>query len=104
MGHSRGAVTCIMLAHAMAATAVLRAIRVNIFAIDPVPGGYSDFSFGAGSPFEIPSNVREYTSILMENAGDPFFACLSEGRNLRKLGNTNITQYVSAHHNHPCMP
>ena len=93
VGHSRGAVTCIMLAHAMAATAGLQAIRANIFAIDPVPGGYSDFSFGVGSPFEIPSNVREYTSILMENAGDPFFACLSEGRNLRKLGNTNITQY-----------
>ncbi len=93
VGHSRGAVTCIMLAHAMAATAGLQAIRVNIFAIDPVPGGYSDFSFGVGSPFEIPSNVHEYTSILMENAGDPFFACLSEGRNLRKLGNTTITQY-----------
>jgi hypothetical protein len=93
VGHSRGAVTCIMLAHAMAATAGLQAIRVNIFAIDPVPGGYSDFSFGVGSPFEIPSNVDEYTSILMENAGDVFFACLSEGRNLRKLGNTNVTQY-----------
>ena len=93
VGHSRGAVTCIMLAHAMAATDGLQAVRVNIFAIDPVPGGYSDFSFGVGSPFEIPSNVDEYTSILMENAGDPFFACLSEGKNLRKLGNTNITQY-----------
>jgi len=78
VGHSRGAVTCIMLAHAMAATAGLQAVRVNIFAIDPVPGGYSDFSGGAGSPFEIPSTVDEYTSILMENAGDPFFACLSE--------------------------
>lgn len=94
VGHSRGAVTCILLAHAMAANAGLRAVRVNIFAIDPVPGGYTDFfTFGEASPFLIPSNVHEYTSILMENAGDPFFACLSEGRNLRKLGNTNITQY-----------
>ncbi len=94
VGHSRGAVTCIMLAHAMAATAALQAVRVNIFAIDPVPGGYTDFfTLSDGSPFQIPSNVDEYTSILMENAGDPFFACLSEGRNLRKLGRTNITQY-----------
>jgi len=65
VGHSRGAATCIMLAHAMEATAGLQAIRVNIFAIDPVAGGYTDFSSGTGSPFEIPANVAEYTSILM---------------------------------------
>jgi hypothetical protein len=94
VGHSRGAVTCILLAHAMAEKAGLRPLQVNIFAIDPVPGGYTDFfTFSNASPFQLPSNVREYTSILMENAGDPFFACLSEGRNLRAMGDTNVTQY-----------
>ena len=94
VGHSRGAVTCIMLAHAMAATPALRAIRVNIFAIDPVPGGYADFlTLSDGSPYQIPTNVDEYTSILMENAGDPFFACLSEGRNLQAVGWTDVKQY-----------
>ena len=79
VGHSRGAVTCIMLAHAMAATAGLQSIRVNIFAIDPVPGGYPDFSFGVGSPFEIPSNLHEYTPILLENSTRTFFVCLRAG-------------------------
>jgi hypothetical protein len=96
VGHSRGAVTCIMVAHALAADANFRAIPVNIFAIDPVPGGYSDFVSLSlpGNPYELPANVRDYTSILMENAGTPFFACLAEGHNLRSLGaGTRITQY-----------
>jgi hypothetical protein len=96
VGHSRGAVTCIMLAHAMAANATLRAIPVHIFAVDPVPGGYSDFVSLSlpGNPYELPTNVRDYNSILMENAGNPFFACLAEGNNLRALGaGTTVTQY-----------
>lgn len=40
------------------------------------------------------SNVRDYNSILMENAGAAFFACLAEGKNLRALGaGTTLTQY-----------
>jgi hypothetical protein len=96
VGHSRGAVTCIMLAHAMAADANLRNIPVHIFAVDPVPGGYTDFISMSlpGNPYELPTNVHDYNSILMENAGTPFFACLAEGKNLRRLGaGTSITQY-----------
>lgn len=96
VGHSRGAVTCIMVAHAMAANDALRNIQVNIFAVDPVPGGYSDFFSMShpGSPFTLPANVNDYTAILMENAGTSFFACLAEGENLRSLGaGTRVTQY-----------
>src|SRR5690606_31402337 len=38
-GWSRGAITCFKLAHAMANDAVTRDVPVNIFAVDPVPGG-----------------------------------------------------------------
>jgi len=38
-GWSRGAVTCIKIANALNADQATRAIPVNIFAIDPVPGG-----------------------------------------------------------------
>ena len=38
-GWSRGAVTCYKLANAMAADPVTAGIKVNIFAVDPVPGG-----------------------------------------------------------------
>lgn len=38
-GWSRGAVTCIKIANALHADSATRAIPVNIFAIDPVPGG-----------------------------------------------------------------
>jgi hypothetical protein len=47
-----------------------------------------------GSPFTLPTNVNDYTAILMENAGTAFFACLAEGKNLRSLGaGTRVTQY-----------
>lgn len=39
LGWSRGAVTCIKIANALNADSATRTIPVNIFAIDPVPGG-----------------------------------------------------------------
>lgn len=38
-GWSRGAVTCFKIANAMAADPATAGIKVNIFAVDPVPGG-----------------------------------------------------------------
>lgn len=39
IGWSRGAVTCVGLANALASDAALRSCPVNLFLIDPVPGG-----------------------------------------------------------------
>ncbi len=78
-GWSRGAVTCIMLAHAIESAGFRKLIpnlKVNIFAIDPVPGGMNDFQTGdfdstgrGGSPHEISPCVNEYYAVLAENVG-----------------------------------
>jgi hypothetical protein len=62
-GWSRGAVTCHMLAHALAKHPFLRNIPVNIFAFDPVPGP-GNFKLEQVS---LPSNVRNYTAVIMED-------------------------------------
>lgn len=77
-GWSRGAVTCIMLAHAIQEAGFgLKepTLKVNIFAFDPVPGLANDFKTKGtfdktgriGSPDQLPSIVGQYESILMEH-------------------------------------
>lgn len=76
VGWSRGAVTCHMIAHALAefehqnktVQSTIRNLPVTIFAFDPVPGGDP-----GGSPYNdisrmtIPSNVKRYTGIYCEH-------------------------------------
>lgn len=64
VGWSRGAITCTMIAHAMKEVPELAPIKVNIFAIDPVPGPghWNDVD-----KVTIPDNVKNYTAVLMED-------------------------------------
>lgn len=62
-GWSRGAVTCHMLSHALHADPETKAIRVNIFALDPVPG---PGNFGP-EQITIPPNCFRYTAIFQED-------------------------------------
>jgi hypothetical protein len=62
-GWSRGAVTCHMLAHALAKHQFLKNIPVNIFAFDPVPGP-GNFKLEQVS---LPSNVSHYYAVVMED-------------------------------------
>jgi hypothetical protein len=78
IGHSRGAVTCNMVAHAIKKN--FPQFRVRIFAIDPVPGGERDFASNIGDFETIPSNVYEYVQILMENHDAPLFGVLGPNR------------------------
>jgi hypothetical protein len=63
-GWSRGAVTCHMLANALAADRETHNIAINIFAADPVagPGNRSDPRKNT-----IPTNVQHYMAIVAEN-------------------------------------
>ncbi len=86
-GWSRGAVTTIAIANAMhlAGFGAL-GVRINIFAYDPVPGDFNDFSkggnFGSSGRAGIENIspiVDNYHSILMENVGDlkgALFKCI----------------------------
>lgn len=85
VGHSRGAVTCHMMAHAIKKK--FPNYRVFIFAIDPVPGGETDFTvwnpfsyLSGASASSIPDNVHDYTSILMQNDSKPCFGVLGPKR------------------------
>jgi hypothetical protein len=62
-GWSRGAITCGMLAHALANDAATRSIYVNIFALDPVPG---PGNFGP-EQVTIPGNCLNYTGVFQED-------------------------------------
>lgn len=69
IGHSRGAVTCTMIAHMMHKTNP--AWEANIIALDPVPGSDAA-SFRAekdtiGDLYDLPPNVRHYFAMLMEH-------------------------------------
>ncbi|WP_414573172.1 hypothetical protein [Nostoc sp. CCY 9925] len=64
IGWSRGAVSCHMLANKMFQDTALRGIRVNIFAVDPVPGLGRYVLPPSGYDFKlIPSNVYNYVAI-----------------------------------------
>ncbi len=91
VGWSRGAVTCIMLAHAIEAAGfrgLLPNLKVNIFAFDPVPGGLNDFEKNgdfqktgrAGTVDTLSKCVGEYSAVLAENVGGAkgmVFKCVS---------------------------
>jgi len=62
-GWSRGAITCAMLAHAMAGDAATKSIHINIFALDPVPG---PGNFGP-EQVTIPPNCLNYTGVFQED-------------------------------------
>lgn len=62
-GWSRGAVTCHMLSHALHADPETDKIRVNIFALDPVPG---PGNFGP-EQITIPGNCFRYTAVFQED-------------------------------------
>jgi hypothetical protein len=59
-GWSRGAVTCHMIANALADDRDLCDVPVNIFAVDPVPGGW----FHDDTKLKIQDNVRHYCGVF----------------------------------------
>ncbi|TDU28532.1 hypothetical protein DFR24_2904 [Panacagrimonas perspica] len=63
VGWSRGAITCHMIAHALAKTPQTRHLKVNIFAFDPVPGP------GNFKPDKITlaTNIHDYSVVQMDN-------------------------------------
>jgi len=112
VGHSRGAVTCHMIAHAIAH--VMPGVRCNIFAIDPVPGGVADFSpstelsaadrgrlgLDGRTPEFLPNNVGTHFSILMEKDTNLCFGVLGPGK-LRGGDNTRFG-YLPMYGKHGC--
>jgi hypothetical protein len=104
VGWSRGAVTCIMLAHAIREAGFMfgahgnklpnTPVEINIFAFDPVPGGWNDFkanetfdsSGRVGSPDRLPENVVNFRSVLMENNESKLFKCVCPGEFRGALG------------------
>ncbi|HEY4219102.1 MAG TPA: hypothetical protein VGM67_18295 [Gemmatimonadaceae bacterium] len=61
IGWSRGAVTCIMIANAIAADKALEGVSVRIFAVDPVPGGVNQSFYS--SMTQLPKCVTEYYGV-----------------------------------------
>ena len=64
VGWSRGAVTCLMMANKLFEV-FEDTININIFAVDPVPGGYTS---RAEEMIAIPPNVRNYLALLALDA------------------------------------
>ena len=98
VGWSRGAVTCIMLAHAIQEAGFKKLkpeMKVNVFAFDPVPGGWNDFKVKGtfdstgrvGSPNKLPEIVDHYQAVLMENETSKLFKCVSP------------SEFATGHHN-----
>lgn len=95
VGHSRGAVTCHMIAHAIEHR--MPHVSCRIFAIDPVPGGVFDFSpwwelssdsrtqlgLDGKSPEVLPRNVALYLGIYMEKDTNTGFGVLGPGKLMR---------------------
>jgi hypothetical protein len=61
IGWSRGAVTCLMIANAIAEDEALKNIPVNIFAVDPVPGGLNQQFYK--SMTSLPGCVKNYFGV-----------------------------------------
>lgn len=72
-GWSRGAVTCFKIARALWENPETRSIAVNIFAIDPVPGG-SAFNNHMWRGIDVASNVRLCRVILSQHDRRSLFA------------------------------
>ena len=112
VGHSRGAVTCHMIAHAIAHA--MPGVRCNIFAIDPVPGGVFDFSpwwelsaadrgrlgLDGKTPEFLPNNVNTHFSILMEKDTNPCFGVLGPGK--LRGGDNTVFGYLPMYGKHGC--
>lgn len=64
IGWSRGAVTCLKIANKLFEV-FEDTLNVNIFAVDPVPGGYTARTLDM---FAIPPNVRNYLAVLALDA------------------------------------
>ncbi|MBW4429867.1 MAG: hypothetical protein KME50_37355 [Nostoc desertorum CM1-VF14] len=64
IGWSRGAVTCLKIANKLFEV-FEDTLNVNIFAIDPVPGGYTNRTLDI---LAIPPNVRNYLAVLALDA------------------------------------
>ncbi|MBA6115891.1 hypothetical protein MXF29_01195 [Pseudomonas sp. NC26] len=72
VGWSRGGISCHMLANAMAADPALKAIPVNIFTIDPVPG----VGNMQAHRVKLAGNVREYVGFYSRDERSKGFACV----------------------------
>lgn len=77
IGWSRGAVTCLKMANKLFEI-FEDTLNINIFAIDPVPGGYTTKSLDM---LAIPPNVRNYLAVLALDA---------DGANFQATDRTNI--------------
>ena len=63
-GWSRGAITCFMIAHALNEDPRTKAIAVNIWAFDPVPG---PGNFDDPEKVTLPANVQNYAAIVQQD-------------------------------------
>jgi hypothetical protein len=61
-GWSRGGVTCHMIANPLYDDPELREIPVNIFAVDPVPGGI--YKLHSKAQLEVKANVANYRGVI----------------------------------------
>lgn len=75
IGWSRGGVTCHMMANAMLADPQLAAISVNIFTVDPVPGGFTMITHPSMRT-QIGSNVKNYMGIYAADERSRLFSPL----------------------------
>lgn len=83
MGWSRGAVTCIAIANAIQQEC--NGVRVNIFAVDPVPGAYAETT--SWQKTELPACVDEYFGVYARDEVSVGFSPV-----IPKLkGHTNMT-------------
>ncbi|WP_449429773.1 hypothetical protein [Pseudomonas putida] len=72
VGWSRGGISCHMLANAMADDPLLCDVRVNIFAIDPVPG----IGNVQHERVQLGANVQEYVGYYARDERSKGFACV----------------------------
>lgn len=72
VGWSRGGISCHMLANAMAEDPELCDVKVNIFAIDPVPGVGNVQS----ERVQLGANVKEYVGFYARDERSKGFACV----------------------------
>jgi hypothetical protein len=88
IGWSRGGVTCHMLANAIAADRDLRNVKVNVFAVDPVPG---TGNFGQDQIL-IPKNVENYVAIYAHDERSKGFAPVVP--DIQDPKKTKVTMYT----------
>ncbi|HUI42532.1 MAG TPA: hypothetical protein VL523_11240 [Terriglobia bacterium] len=72
-GWSRGAITCIKIANVLHANRTTSAIPVNIFAVDPVPGG-SSINNHMWQSLDMTPNIRVVSIVLSQHDRRSLFA------------------------------